>query len=73
MADCSRYTGSAMEPRTAEDAEFVALCGADLRLSKGIAIGPEVHHAAKAETGKLVIISATQHVQLSSVIAAHTA
>ena len=62
-----------MEPRTPEDAEFVALCGADLRLPKGIAIGPEVHHAAKAQTGKLVIISANQHVQPSSVIATYTA
>ena len=51
-----------MEPNSSEGAEFLALCGANLRFSERIAVGPEVHHFAKAETGKPVILLANQHV-----------
>jgi hypothetical protein len=51
-----------MEPNSSEGAEFLALCGANLRFPERIAVGPEVHHFAKAETGKPVILLANQHV-----------
>ena len=54
LAHGAGHSRAALEPHAAEDAERVAICGEDLRVSEGIAVGTPVHRSAQAKAGEPV-------------------